>query len=162
MSRPTRPTTAERTNALVPVDVFNNMIVNNVAGLAGGGISLQDAVEVTIRHNTIANNDSLATAGDAFAPGSPNQSTPQPGAGIVARAHSAALAAIPVRRRDILRSRPCSTTTSSGRTGSSSSGSKTTAALPGTRLHPTFGLCPDPTGGLTCPGGNDPVFDDLG
>jgi len=26
----------------------------------------------------------------------------------------------------------------------------------------TYGLCPDVTGGLTCPGGNDIVFDDLG
>ncbi len=43
------------------------MIVDNVAGLAGGGISLQDAVQVSIQNNTIANNDSLATAGEAFA-----------------------------------------------------------------------------------------------
>ena len=74
------------------VDVFNNMITNNVAALAGGGISLQDAVDVRVVNNTIANNDSLATAGEAFAPGSPNESTPQPGAGIVTRVHSDALA----------------------------------------------------------------------
>ena len=53
------------------VELFNNMIVDNVAGLAGGGISLQDAVAVKMSNNTIANNDSLATAGEAFAPGSP-------------------------------------------------------------------------------------------
>jgi len=72
------------------VDVLNNMIVNNVAGLAGGGISLQDVARSNIIHNTIANNDSTATAGAAFAPGSPNESTPQP-AGIVSRAHSTLL-----------------------------------------------------------------------
>jgi len=74
------------------VDIFNNMIVNNVAALAGGGISLEDTASANIIHNTIANNDSTATAGGAFAPGSPNESTPQP-AGIVSRPHSPELAA---------------------------------------------------------------------
>ena len=74
------------------IKIYNNMIVNNVAGLAGGGISLQDTARCNILHNTIAHNDSTATAGEAFAPGSPNQSTPQP-AGIASRAHSPALAA---------------------------------------------------------------------
>jgi hypothetical protein len=64
------------------------MMVNNVAALAGGGISLRDAVDVRLVHNTIANNDSMATAGEAFAPNSPNESTPQPGAGIASRKHS--------------------------------------------------------------------------
>jgi hypothetical protein len=41
----------------------------------------------------VANNDSTATAGEAFSPGNPNESTVQP-AGIVSRAHSAALAAV--------------------------------------------------------------------
>jgi large repetitive protein len=71
------------------IDIINNMIVNNVAGLAGGGLSLQDALRVNILHNTIAHNDSTATAGEAFTPGSPSQSNPQPGVGIVSRAHSA-------------------------------------------------------------------------
>ncbi|MBI1912578.1 MAG: hypothetical protein HYS21_11335 [Deltaproteobacteria bacterium] len=79
-------------DAWYAVDIFNNMIVNNAAGLAGGGISLQDTARVNIFHNTIANNDSTGTAGAAFAPGSPSQSTPQP-AGIVSRAHSDLLAA---------------------------------------------------------------------
>lgn len=70
--------------------VQNNMIVDNMAGLAGGGISLQDTVLAAITNNTIANNDSTATAGLAFAANNPNQSTPQP-AGIVSRAHSVAL-----------------------------------------------------------------------
>jgi hypothetical protein len=72
------------------LNLHNNIVVDNMAGQAGGGISLQDSARVSIVHNTVANNDSTATAGAAFAPGSPNQSTPQP-AGIVARAHSGAL-----------------------------------------------------------------------
>lgn len=72
------------------LSITNNMVVNNVAGLAGGGIALQDAVNVSIINNTIANNDSTATAANAFAPGSLD-STPQ-GAGIVSGAHSAGLA----------------------------------------------------------------------
>ncbi|MBI5445819.1 MAG: Ig-like domain-containing protein, partial [Deltaproteobacteria bacterium] len=73
------------------VNLFNNVIVNNVTGLAGGGISLQDAARVSIVHNTVTHNDSAATAADAF-PGDPSQSTPQV-AGIVSRAHSPGLAA---------------------------------------------------------------------
>ena len=75
------------------INIFDNMIVNNITGLAGGGIALQDAVQVNIVHNTIANNDSTATAGEAFQPGNPNQSTAQP-AGVVSRGHSAELQAI--------------------------------------------------------------------
>ena len=52
------------------------MIVNNVAALAGGGISMADAAKVGMRHNTIANNDSTATAGNAFLPGSPTRRRP--------------------------------------------------------------------------------------
>jgi hypothetical protein len=74
------------------VNIINNMITNNVAGLAGGGISMQDTAKINILHNTIANNDSTATAGLAFAPGSPNESAPQP-AGIVSYAHSPELTA---------------------------------------------------------------------
>lgn len=70
------------------IDIINNMIVNNVTGLAGGGISVQDAVDLHIVNNTVANNDSTATAGLAF--DGPNQSQKQP-AGIVSRPHSAAL-----------------------------------------------------------------------
>jgi len=75
------------------VYIFNNIIANNVAGLSAGAISLQDSARVAILHNTIVNNDSLGTAGEAFAPGSPNQSTPQP-AGIVALAHTLELGAV--------------------------------------------------------------------
>jgi len=145
------------------VDVLDNMMVDNVAGLAGGGISLQDAVSVNIVHNTIAHNDSLATAGEAFAPGSPNQSTPQPGAGVVSRAHSTQLAA------------------ASGMVGSFSNptafadnivwqnrqfyfwvdtASGCTPGDPG--CTSTFGICPDVSGALACPGGSTEVYNDLG
>jgi hypothetical protein len=75
------------------VEVFNNMITNNVAGLAGGGISLQDALKVSISNNTVANNESTATTAEAFSPGAPNETNPQP-AGIVSREHSPDLAAV--------------------------------------------------------------------
>jgi parallel beta-helix repeat protein len=67
------------------ISVFNNMIVNNVAALSGGGISMQDTARIRIHNNTIANNDSTATAGLAFA--TANSSSPQPGVGIAAHAH---------------------------------------------------------------------------
>ena len=146
------------------VDVFNNIIANNVAALAGGGISLQDAVDVRIVHNSIANNDSLATAGEAFAPNSPNQSTPQPGAGVVTRAHGSALDGI-----------------AGAAIGEFSNPSEfadnivwqnrqfffyvdaASGCIPGdVSCTSTYGLCPDVSGGLLCPGGNDVVYDDLG
>jgi hypothetical protein len=45
------------------VSVTNNIIVNNVAGWDGAGISLQDSLNVQIVNNTIASNDSLASSG---------------------------------------------------------------------------------------------------
>ena len=75
------------------VDILNNIIVNNVTGLAGGGISLQDALRVAIVNNTIANNDSTATALAAFG-NNPNVSLPQP-AGVASREHTLALGALP-------------------------------------------------------------------
>jgi large repetitive protein len=74
------------------LNVFNNLIVNNVAAYAGGGIALQDVAKVHIVNNTVANNASTATAALAFPPGNLLLSNPQ-GAGIVSSAHSAALAA---------------------------------------------------------------------
>jgi hypothetical protein len=71
------------------LDIINNIIVNNVAALSGGGISLQDALDVNIRNNTIAQNDNASTAGLAFSAGVPEQSNPQPGAGVVSHAHLA-------------------------------------------------------------------------
>ena len=48
------------------VTVTNNIITNNVAGWDGGGVSLQDALAVDITNNTIASNDSTASAGPLF------------------------------------------------------------------------------------------------
>lgn len=48
------------------VDILNNVIVDNGAGVAGGGISLQDASNVFIVNNTVSMNDSYATAARAF------------------------------------------------------------------------------------------------
>ena len=73
------------------VGIFNNMIVNNVAALDGGGIVLRDAVKTYVVNNTVVHNDSMATAGNAFQFGQLTQSTPRCG-GIVAYALSADLA----------------------------------------------------------------------
>ena len=70
------------------IEIYNNIITNNIGAQAGGGISLQDAAYVQIVNNTIVNNDSTATAGVLFSGG--NISVPQV-AGIVARAHTPAL-----------------------------------------------------------------------
>jgi hypothetical protein len=48
------------------VTVTNNIIANNVAGWDGGGISLEDALNVDIVNNTIITNNSTATAGVLF------------------------------------------------------------------------------------------------
>jgi hypothetical protein len=78
--------------ALLPytLEILNNIIVNNVAGYSAGGISLQDAVNAHIVNNTVANNDSTATAANAFPAGSLD-SLPQ-GAGIVSNGHTGSLA----------------------------------------------------------------------
>ncbi|HAD03386.1 MAG: hypothetical protein A2091_00790 [Desulfuromonadales bacterium GWD2_61_12] len=70
--------------------IRNNMIVNNVAAIGGGGISLQDVAAGNIVHNTVARNDSTATAALAFNAGNLTFSVPQ-GAGIVSSAHSQSL-----------------------------------------------------------------------
>jgi len=62
------------------VNVTNNIIANNVAGWDGGGMSLQDALNVNIINNTIMSNDTTATAGVLFNTiGAPQASTPPPG-----------------------------------------------------------------------------------
>ncbi len=48
------------------VTVTNNIIVNNVAGWDGGGVSMQDALKATFVNNTVASNDTTATAGALF------------------------------------------------------------------------------------------------
>jgi hypothetical protein len=89
------------------VEVTNNIIVNNVAGWDGAGVSLQDALAVDLINNTIASNDTTASSGVLFntlgaplasAPGATNQTTsattsaPQP-AGLVTMSNSPNLAA---------------------------------------------------------------------
>lgn len=62
------------------ISVTNNIIVNNVAGWAGGGVSIQDAVKVDFRNNTVVSNDSTASAGVLFDTlGAPNSNVPPPG-----------------------------------------------------------------------------------
>ena len=53
------------------VTMTNNMIVNNVAGWAGGGIALADTLASTVDNNTIAANDSVGIAGVVLAGGVP-------------------------------------------------------------------------------------------
>lgn len=48
------------------VKVINNIIGNNVAGWAGGGVSLQDAVNVSFINNTVISNDTTASSGVLF------------------------------------------------------------------------------------------------
>jgi hypothetical protein len=45
------------------VSLTNNIVVNNMAGWDGAGISLDDSLNVSITNNTVASNDSLATSG---------------------------------------------------------------------------------------------------
>jgi len=71
------------------IDIFNNMIVNNLSGLAGAGISIQDALNVRIIHDTIANNDSTATSISAFTAAAPQGPTLRQPAGIASHTHSA-------------------------------------------------------------------------
>jgi hypothetical protein len=76
------------------VDIFNNMIVNNVAGWVGAGIYLEDAAKVRIIHNTIANNSSTATGANALLAVGLGQPTVPTGAGVVGGIHSAGLAGL--------------------------------------------------------------------
>ena len=142
-------------NVAWSIDIINNMIVDNVAGLSGGGISISDALDVKILHNTIANNDITSTTAEAFVPGLPEVTVAQPGAGIIARAHSADL--LPFLQ------------------GTSAISNATMVDniiwhnrqffwMSDTSVTPSVnGLCPDINGdaGLTCAGGNAPVYDDL-
>jgi hypothetical protein len=84
-------TASNNPNQWHTIDVSRNVIVNNVTGNGGGGLSLQDAANVNIGNNTIADNDSTATS--IFAGIGTPPTTPQP-AGIVSRPHSTGLAAV--------------------------------------------------------------------
>ncbi len=74
------------------INVVDNMIVNNVAGWAGGGIALSNAANVVIEHNTIANNDSTSTVGNTADPANLNVTLDQPGVGVVSFADTENLA----------------------------------------------------------------------
>jgi hypothetical protein len=63
------------------VTISDNVIVNNVAAWAGGGISLRDAVNTIITNNTIASNDSTNTAGVEFDTVGANQGSLPPTSG---------------------------------------------------------------------------------
>ncbi len=80
------------------VDITNNMIVNNVAGWAGGGISLADAVNTNVVNNTIASSDSTGLAGPLFT--QPTTSTANP-AGVSTEPTSPALAALVAARTQL-------------------------------------------------------------
>ena len=71
------------------IKIFNNMIVNNVAGYKGAGIYMQDVLRGYVLQNTIINNDSTATSQLAFEAGAAN-STPQ-ASGVVTAVNSQAL-----------------------------------------------------------------------
>ncbi len=45
------------------MQITNNIIANNVAGLDGGGVSLLDALAVDFVNNTVMSNNSTATSG---------------------------------------------------------------------------------------------------
>jgi hypothetical protein len=93
------------------VDVTNNVIVNNVAGWDGAGVSMVDSLKVNLVNNTIVSNDTTASSGALFTtfrsglassdPPGPNQqchgtncslSNPQP-AGVAISPNSAGLVA---------------------------------------------------------------------
>ncbi len=62
------------------ITVTNNIIVNNVAGWDGGGVSIQDSFKTTVINNTIASNDTTASAGVLFKTlGAIDQASPPPG-----------------------------------------------------------------------------------
>jgi hypothetical protein len=48
------------------VNVTNNIIVNNVAGWDGAGVSLLDSLKVNLINNTIVSNDTTASSGTLF------------------------------------------------------------------------------------------------
>ena len=62
------------------ITVTNNIIVNNVAGWDGGGVSLQDSFKTQFVNNTVASNDTTASAGVLFKTlGAIDAASPPPG-----------------------------------------------------------------------------------
>jgi len=67
-------------NTWYGVTVQNNIIANNVAGWDGAGVSMEDALRVTMVNNTIVSNDTTASAGVLFKTlGAVDASSPPPG-----------------------------------------------------------------------------------
>jgi len=77
-----------RTGQWYRLRIRGNVIVNNVAGWSGAGISLQDTARSEIKRNTIAHNDSTATIGALTNVADPSAQQP---AGISTALHSQAL-----------------------------------------------------------------------
>ncbi|MDP9044650.1 MAG: choice-of-anchor D domain-containing protein [Pseudomonadota bacterium] len=79
------------------VTVTNNVVDNNVAGWAGGGMSLADTLVSDVYNNTFASNDSVGIAGPLLTGGSLPSTVTQVGtgrpnpAGISSESHSAVL-----------------------------------------------------------------------
>ena len=97
------------------VTIQNNIIVNNVAGLDGGGISMDNASRVSIVNNTIVNNDSSATAAEAFsgcAEAVPSSRSCPQVAGVVS--HGGAIGASGFRNDVVLGNRAMHVTLSTG------------------------------------------------
>jgi hypothetical protein len=94
-------------NVWYTLALVNNIIVDNVAGYAGGGVSMVDALKVNASNNTIAFNDATATSQEAFShPGDP-QSSPQPAGLVSHRTSDGLLAALrPAQRSRFLFSNP--------------------------------------------------------
>jgi hypothetical protein len=63
------------------VSITDNVIANNVAGWAGGGISIRDAVNSIVANNTIVSNDVTNTAGVEFDTVGANQGSVPPTSG---------------------------------------------------------------------------------
>jgi Bacterial Ig domain len=62
------------------VSITNNIIVNNVAGWDGAGVSMQDALRTDFINNTVVDNDTTASAGVLFNTlGAANANTPPQG-----------------------------------------------------------------------------------
>jgi hypothetical protein len=62
------------------ITVTNNIIVNNVAGWDGAGVSLQDSFKTVFTNNTVASNDTTASAGVLFKTlGAIDAASPPPG-----------------------------------------------------------------------------------
>src|SRR5437899_5291343 len=110
------------------VTVTNNIIVDNVGGWDGAGISLADSPSVNIINNTVAYNNSTASSGILFNTLGPplasqggiscsstaTTTCPQP-AGLVAIHYSSVLAAnLPSTHTQVCQAGHCQTTADNG------------------------------------------------